>query len=182
MKMLFYFLIMLLIGIPLFAVFQLLHRLEHNPIDKNSEENFYNALRAQYGLDSKEEKEEPKRTLTAQERIELAKRISEDPFADVKASDVMEELPEDETENTVPEGSVSENSAPEIQKPEISEPKADSDNAADMAEKPAEGKMTREQAIALVSGMLGSDKKKKGSAYASLQETLAKYQNNNNSK
>lgn len=181
MKTLFVVLLIMLIAIPLFAVFQLLHRIEHSNVNKNSDEEFYNALRMQYGLDKEQEK--PKRALTADERIALAKRISDDPFADVKAEDVMEELPEETPAaeaDKAPEPAAKASSDDSEVKNEKTAEEAPAQKASE--EKPEEGKMTREQAIALVSGMLGSDKKKKGSAYASLQETLAKYQNQTSNK
>lgn len=161
--------VILLLAVPVFAVFLLLHRLENDTRDKDAGMKFYEALREQYGKNTPEKK---KRALTEEERIALAKRISEDPFADVTASDVMTDEPE--AENTA----ASEESADNEKKTVSQEPEAAAE---------AEGKMSREDALAAVSALMGSsrekNKKNKGrnrkdsglSAMTELEITLAKY-------
>lgn len=158
--------VILLLAVPVFAVFLLIHRLEHNTRDEDAGMRFYEALREQYG---KNNPEKIKRALTEDERIALAKRISEDPFADVTAADVISDEPE-EKESAVPE------------KAGDSEGKSASESVTD-----TEGKMSREDAVAAVSALLGSsrEKNKKGkgrnsrdgglSAMTELEITLAKY-------
>lgn len=157
--------VILLLAVPVFAVFLLLHRLENDTRDKDAGMKFYEALREQYGKNTPEKK---KRALTEEERIALAKRISEDPFADVTASDVMTDEPE--AENTA-----------------ASEEHADNEKKTVSQEPEAEGKMSREDALAAVTALMGSsrekNKKNKGrnrkdsglSAMTELEITLAKY-------
>lgn len=152
--------LIMLIGIPVFAVFQLIHRIENNTHDPLSDEKFYNSLREAYGKSDK-----PKRALTDDERIALARKISEDPFADVKAADVMEEFPEEEEAGV--------NSAEQ----EKSEQKAqEAPSASEPETEQPQRTISREQALAMVSGMLGDKgRNKKGRALSELQATMAKY-------
>jgi len=148
--------LLLFIAIPLFAVFQLLHRLETHKVDEGASRRFYEALREEYGLVTK-----PKRALTEDERIALARKISEDPYADITACDVMEKDPETSSENKV-----------------VSLAKSGEDGA-DAPEENEEEKrkrLSREKALATVNAMLDRPgKNKKGDALAELQRTLDKY-------
>lgn len=163
MKALFTLCLLLFISIPLFAVFQLLHRLEHNKVDKDADRKFYEALRQQYGLADPEP--EPRRALTEDERIALAKRISDDPFADVKAEDVMEDIPEETKTAEAAAEKISDNAS------EGSEVKSPENTSSEQKG----SQKSREEALAIVSAMMGSRNKKKGNALAELQDTLAKY-------
>ena len=148
--------LLLFIAIPLFAVFQLLHRLETHKVDEGASRRFYEALREEYGLVTK-----PKRALTEDERIALARKISEDPYADITACDVMEKDPEPSSDRKV-----------------VSLVKAGEDGA-DAPEENEEEKrkrLSREKALATVNAMLDRPgKNKKGDALAELQRTLDKY-------
>ena len=158
MQTLFIILLMMLIAIPVFAVFMLLHRLEKHKIDEEAPDRFFRALCDEYSVGNSTQK--PERVLTEEERIALAKKIAENPFADVTVNDV---ITEQSGEDTGPEEkTVGENT--------VSEEKVTSVNAAE------EKKLSREEALAMVSTMLGSSRnKKKGSAFSELQETLSKY-------
>ncbi|MBP0960994.1 MAG: hypothetical protein IJL67_10940 [Oscillospiraceae bacterium] len=148
--------LLLFIAIPLFAVFQLLHRLETHKVDEGASRRFYEALREEYGLVTK-----PKRALTEDERIALARKISEDPFGDITACDVMEDDPETPSERKV-----------------VSLAKTGEDGAAEAEENEEEKKkrLSREKALATVNAMLDRPgKNKKGDALAELQRTLEKY-------
>ncbi len=149
--------LLLFIAIPLFAVFQLLHRLETHKVDEGASRRFYEALREEYGLVTK-----PKRALTEDERIALARKISEDPFGDITACDVMEENPE-----TSPERKV------------VSLAKTGEDGTApEENEEEKRKRLSREKALATVNAMLDRPgKNKKGDALAELQRTLEKYRN-----
>jgi hypothetical protein len=148
--------LLLFIAIPLFAVFQLLHRLETHKVDEGASRRFYEALREEYGLVTK-----PKRALTEDERIALARKISEDPFGDITACDVMEDDPETSSEGKV-----------------VSLAKSGEDGgaAAEENEEEKRKRLSREKALATVSAMLDRPgKNKKGDALAELQRTLEKY-------
>lgn len=166
------FLLLAIIAIPVFAVFQLLRRLDQNKVDEGAKERFYEALCEQYGrpsvLSAEPEAEKPKRALTEEERIKLAKRLSEDPFSDVTADDIRSESPQEESYDS-DNDTVSGNSetGPENRSEKTAEA---------VSEETGTKKMSREEALAMVSNMLGSSNKKtKGSAYNELQETLNKY-------
>ncbi|WP_044975005.1 hypothetical protein [Ruminococcus sp. HUN007] len=151
--------LLLFIAVPVFAVFQLLHRLETHKVDEGASRRFYEALREEYGLVP----EKPKRALTEDERIALAKKISEDPYGNVTAVDVMEK---DESDTSEKQGRVS------LAKPG-DEPAAETEETEEEKNK----RLSREKALATVNAMLGSSgqKNKKGDALAELQRTLEKY-------
>ena len=159
MKGLFTLFLIVFIGIIIFAVFQLLHRLDTHKVDEGASRRFYEALREQYGLAT----EKPKRALTEEERIALAKKLSEDPYSEVTAADIVNET-----------DSVSGAAADEIpDRKETSEEKAVTDEE-------EQRKIARAEALAKVDAILGSrgsSKKdtKKGSAYSELQIALEKY-------
>lgn len=148
----------MLIAIPVFAVFLLLHRLEKNKPDEGAADRFFQALRDAYSVGGSQENSP--RALTEAERIELARRIAEDPFADVGVKDIISEQPEETTD--------------------LEEKKSDPQNFSPddepvPAEESNEKKISREEALAMVSAMMGQGRKSKGSSFAELQKTLDKY-------
>ncbi|MBP0977686.1 MAG: hypothetical protein J6P89_05890 [Oscillospiraceae bacterium] len=148
--------LLLFIAIPLFAVFQLLHRLETHKVDEGASRRFYEALREEYGLVTK-----PKRALTEDERIALAKKIAEDPYADITACDVMENDPEPSTDRN---------------KVSLAKSGENTEISAEESEEEKRKRLSREKALATVSAMLDRPgKNKKGDALAELQRTLEKY-------
>ena len=161
MKALFTLFLIVFIGIIVFAVFQLLHRLDTHKVDEGASRRFYEALREQYGLAM----EKPKRAMTEDERIALAKKLSDDPFSDVTAADIVNETENSSGART--EGTASEKTSSE-DKP--------------LTPEEEQRKISREEALAKVDAILGprgSSKKdkKKGSAFSELQITLEKYKN-----
>ncbi len=161
------FLLLLLLAIPVFAVFLLLRRLETTKRDPDADRKFYEALRAAY---YPEEEQKKPRALSDEEKIALARRIAENPDADITAGDIIAESPDPVPEEASPENAVSE--------------KADSAIAAEAPEQKTalSDEEKREKALALVSGLLGSsgksgkDKKDKGaSSRVELEIALAKY-------
>ena len=149
--------LLLFIAIPLFAVFQLLHRLETHKVDEGASRRFYEALREEYGLVTK-----PKRALTEDERIALARKISEDPYADITACDVMENDPEPSSDQN---------------KVSLAKSGENTDVSAEESEEEKRKRLSREKALATVNAMLdrSGKKNKKGDALAELQRTLEKY-------
>ncbi|MBQ5336711.1 MAG: hypothetical protein J6W65_04670 [Oscillospiraceae bacterium] len=148
--------LLLFIAIPLFAVFQLLHRLETHKVDEGASRRFYEALREEYGLVTK-----PKRALTEDERIALARKIAEDPYADITACDVMENDPEPSTDRN---------------KVSLAKSGENTEISAEESEEEKRKRLSREKALATVSAMLDRPgKNKKGDALAELQRTLEKY-------
>lgn len=161
MRGLFTVFLIVFIGIIVFAVFQLLHRLDTNKVDEGASRRFYEALREQYGLAT----EKPKRALTEEERIALAKKLSEDPFSDVTAADIVNET--ESSSGTAGDKAAGNNGTSE-EKP--------------LTPEEEQRKISREEALAKVEAILGSrssSKKdtKKGSAFSELQITLEKYKN-----
>ncbi|MDO5150175.1 MAG: hypothetical protein ACI4KB_05320 [Oscillospiraceae bacterium] len=169
MQTLFIILLMMLIAIPVFAVFMLLHRLEKHKIDEEAPDRFFRALCDEYSVGNSTQK--PERVLTEEERIALAKKIAENPFADVTVNDVItEQSGEDTGPEEKPVGEDTDSEEKSAEENTVSEEKVTSVNAAE------EKKLSREEALAMVSTMLGSSRnKKKGSAFSELQETLSKY-------
>lgn len=168
MKTLFIILLIMLISIPVFAVFLLLHRLEKHKVDEEAPDRFFRALCDEYSVGNSSPK--PERVLTEEERIALAKKIAENPFEDVTVDDVIAEQPvEDTVSEEKPAGEDTESEEKSAEENTVSEEAAPEDIS-------EEKKMSREEAIAMVSAMLGSGRnKKKGSAFSELQETLSKY-------
>lgn len=161
MRALFTVFLIVFIGIIVFAVFQLLHRLDTHKVDEGASRRFYEALREQYGLAT----EKPRRAMTEEERIALAKKLSEDPFSDVTAADIVNET--DSSSASSPEGETEGETTTE-EKPLTAEEE--------------QRKISREEALAKVDAILGSrgsskKDKKKGSAFSELQITLEKYKN-----
>ena len=125
MKTLFIILLIMLISIPVFAVFLLLHRLEKHKVDEEAPDRFFRALCDEYSVGNSSPK--PERVLTEEERIALAKKIAENPFEDVTVDDVIAEQPVEDTvseekpagedteseEKSAEENTVSEEAAPE---------------------------------------------------------------------
>ena len=187
MQVLVTFLWILVVAIPVFALFQLLRRLEKNKVDESAKEKFYEALCEQYGRPlpkaSKTESEvqKPKRSLTEEERIALARRLSDDPFAEITASDIISESCDEEkiTESAAEINDIKEENITAVQQPETVQTASDSEK-----EQAENKKMSRDEAIAMVSNILGNSKssskgrkknKGKGDAYFELQATLNKY-------
>lgn len=158
MKTLFNLLLIMLIAIPVFAVFLLLHRLEKNKPDEGAADRFFRALCDAYSVGGSPEKSP--RALTEEERIELARRIAEDPFADVGVKDIISEQPEEATD-------------PEEKNSDTETLPSDSETVP--SEESTGKKISREEALAMVSAMMGQGKKSKGSSFAELQKILDKY-------
>lgn len=168
------FLLLLIIIIPVFAVFQLLRRLDEHKADDGAKDRFFEALCEQYGRpypgNTRPETPEPKRALTEDERIALAKRLSDDPFADITADDIRAESPESEeaSADTAEDTSVSDMEVPE-----------ESPSESEAVQEDEKKTMNREEALRIVSNMLGSSKNKddrgKGKAYYELQEMINRY-------
>lgn len=186
MRLLVTFLWILLVAIPVFAFFKLLRSLENNKVDESAKERFYEALCEQYGRPlpkaSKTESEvqKPKRSLTEEERIALARRLSDDPFAEITASDIISESCDEEkiTEPAAESNDIKEENMTAVQQTETVQTTSDSEK-----EQAENKKMSRDEALAMVSNILGNSKsskgknknKGKGDAYFELQATLNKY-------